>query len=416
MNILFLNAFHYLKGGSETVYFNTAELCREQGNKVSFFALKWPENLPSDYDKYFAESKETRTGVTGKIANIINYFYHFDAADKLGSLIEAERPDVAFIHLIWGQLTPSVLKVLKKHNIPAILVAHDYRLICPNYMFSNGSGEICEDCKGNKFFSCVRNRCCRGSLAMSAMMALEQRLRNQFFNPVKYLSGIVYVSDFSHRKHIEHMPALADVASLTLHNFTRNIADEPAKKDDYFLFLGRLSREKGGETMIRAFAKRPDLKLKIAGTGPEEERLRNLAEEIGAKNIEFLGYITGEPKRKLTAEARFVIVPSEWYENNPMSVIESLSLGTPVIGANIGGIPEIITEGKTGYLFESGNPDSLCEALDKASANDGYEQMCRQALQYARTDFSPLTYYPRLIEFAQKVRAGNAPSNLAKSN
>lgn len=153
MKVLLVNAFNYRKGGSETVMFNTADLLREHGHEVMHFTLRWPENLPDENSDFFPQSKETRTGRLRSVKNIINYFYHFEAARNLERLIEKERPDIAQIHLIWGQLTPSVLGVLRRHGIPAVLTVHDYRVICPAYVLRDGSGRVCEQCRGHRFYT-----------------------------------------------------------------------------------------------------------------------------------------------------------------------------------------------------------------------------------------------------------------------
>ena len=118
-------------------------------------SLRWPENYPSEYESYFPESKETRSELLKPVKNIINYFNNREAARKLEQLIEKERPDLAHMHLIWGQITGSILPVLKRHNVPIIFSIHDYRIVCPAYTFRNGKGEICEQCGGKKLFIIV---------------------------------------------------------------------------------------------------------------------------------------------------------------------------------------------------------------------------------------------------------------------
>ncbi|MCM1111611.1 MAG: glycosyltransferase [Clostridium sp.] len=409
MKILEINAFHYRKGGSEAVFFNTSELLRRHGHQVIPFTLRWEQNLPSDYDRYFAESKESRPGPFRPLKNIANYFYHREAARNLEKLIEAEHPDIAQIHLIWGQLTPSVLTVMRRHNIPAVLTVHDYRLVCPSYLFRNGRGEVCEQCHGTNFWQCVRNRCNRGSLGLSAVMAAEQYTRNRFFNPARLLDGLIYVSDFSRRIHEKYMPALASLPNIRLYNIAPALEDDnPAEAKptaDYFLYFGRLSDEKGVGTMLEAFAETPEAPLKIAGTGPAEEKLRRRADELGLRNIEFLGYRTGSDLNGLVRNARFVIVPSECYENNPMSASEAYAAGVPVIGAAIGGIPEIIDEGRTGYTFTSGSADELAITVRHAQRlpEAQYQAMRRAAREFAVENFDSEKYVASLTGFFERL-------------
>ena len=404
MKILEINVFNYRKGGSEAVYFSTMELLQEHGDEVVNFALKWPENKPSPYERFFPESKETRRGFLRPIKNIVNYFYDAEAAQKLEALIEEEKPDLAQVHLIWGQITGSILPVLKRHHIPVIFTIHEYRIVCPAYTFRNGKGEVCEQCDGRHFYKCIANKCCKGSYGLSVMMAAEQYFRNAFLNPAKYIDGFVYVSQFAKNKLEQYMPSLKDKPNIVLYNLTDNIKEEinvEPKKEKYYLFFGRLSYEKGIKTLISAFKETPQCVLKIAGTGPLEEELKVFVADNDMKNVEFLGYQSGKPLLDLVSNAYFIMVPSEWYENNPMTIIEGYASGVPVIGARIGGIPEIIDDGKTGYLFKSGSKCELVDLIEKSDAMDKekYMVMCNHALAFAKEHFDRNKYYPRLMSF-----------------
>lgn len=402
MKILQINVFNYRKGGSEAVYFSTIELLKENGENVINFALKWPENYPSKYKSYFPESKETRTGLLKPIKNIINYFYNREASEKLERLIEVEHPDLAHVHLIWGQITGSIFPVLKRHGIPVIFSIHDYRIVCPAYTFRNGKGEICEQCKGRNFYHCVANKCTKGSYLLSVMMAMEQSFRNHFFNPAKYIDGLIYVSRFAKQIHEKYMPGLREKKNIVLYNLSDKIKNVPCKKiEKYFLFFGRLSYEKGIKTLISAFKNIPNSKLKIAGTGSLEKELKDYTQINNVTNVEFLGYKSGNELTELVEKAYFIVVPSEWYENNPMTIIEGYAAGVPVIGSSIGGIPEIIVKGKTGYLFNPGRINELisiiraCESLSE----EQYEDLQRNALEFAEKNFSKEKYYSQLMSF-----------------
>ena len=184
----------------------------------------------------------------------------------------------------------------------------------------------------------------------------------------------------------------------------RSEVSKDEKTEKYYLFFGRLSYEKGIKTLILAFRETPQCRLKIAGTGPLEEELKEFVRENKMDNVEFLGYQSGEPLQKLVSNAYFIMVPSEWYENNPMTIIEGYAAGVPVIGAKIGGIPEIIEDGRTGYLFESGNKGELIDLIQKSDKMDKEEYivMCNHTLVFAKEHFDRSKYYPRLTEFFKK--------------
>lgn len=391
MKVLLVNNIFYRKGGSEAVFFNTAEILKKYGHDVIFFSFKREENITCDQTEYFPE-------LGGKVKQMKSYFYNTEAARQLEKLIIAERPDVAHAHLFWGGISPSIFKVLKKHNVPLVHTAHDYRLVCPGYTFKDGKGAACERCSRWNYYQCALHKCSKGSLVQSTLMSMEMYTRQLFHNPVKNIAGFIFVSKFSEQKHIQHHNEYKDANHIVLYNYTTPMLEaDQSKKEDYFLFYGRLSFEKGIPTLLKVFAKHPELKLKVVGTGPLEKELK---EKYSLPNIDFVGYKSGIDLFELVRNAKFVSVPSECYENNPMTIVESYSLGTPVIGANIGGIPEIIEEGKTGLLFESGNADALEKQVVKAAAIQGedYVAMSKAAYGFYQKNFSEEHHYEELMK------------------
>ena len=393
MKVLLLNNIFYRKGGSEAVFFNTAELLKEAGHEVRFFSISAHENELCEQTPYFAPKLQG-------FNHIPSYFYNVKAARSLESLLKVWKPDVAHIHLVWGGLSPSVIDVLHKFGIPVVHTAHDYRLVCPAYTFRDSKGRLCEKCR-RTYLSCIFNRCSKGSIPQSIVMALEMRFRKLFHYPVRNIDGFLFVSKFALYKHIEHDENFKNVKSMVLYNCTEPIKPEPSS--GYFLFSGRLSHEKGCLSLIKAFMQNPALKLVIAGTGPEENALKQMSKDFD--NISFVGHLDKKSLFKMIASCAYVIVPSEWYENNPMSIIEAYAASKPVIAARIGGIPEIVDNGKTGFLFESGDYLSLCDILKicPSSDSDEYKQLCLNSFSFFEKEFSAVSYTDKLIGFYQSV-------------
>ena len=404
MKILLINNFHYRKGGSEVVYFNTAEVLRAIGHEVIFFSCRDPKNSPCEQSKYFIPNNSS----VSRLKGVINYFYNTAAKRQLNKLVAKERPDIAHVHLFWGGISPSIFGVLKKHGIPLIHTAHDYRMICPAYSF-NSNGVICEECKGRHFYKCILKKCSKGQLIESFLMAIEMYERNILFNPIRHLSGIIYVSKFSYNKHLQYAPRLAQVPSCVLYNYT---VDPPQIllnqfKREYYLFFGRLSYEKGVDKLIDAFLDLPEIPLKIVGTGPLEENLQQLVASRNGGNIQFLGYKKGYELQTIISQASFVIVPSQCYENNPMTIIESYSLQTPVIGANLGGIPEIVKSEETGYLFEYNNITALRQIISHSAtlSDDAYRKMASACYRFYQDHFSRRNYAMQIEQFYRHIKA-----------
>ena len=396
MKILQINSCHYRRGGADVVYLNTGELLKQKGHEVSYFSMKYDQNLPDENAEFFTERTDQRSSsFAEKIKAVPKFIYNKEAYSRLSLLLDKIKPDIAHIHLFLGKLSSSILKALQEKNIPVVATVHDYRLLCPAYLFLDGQNKICEKCVNGFYLNCTLNRCSEGNLFQSLMLSADAYFRKYRMNPIDYIQRFIFVSDFIRKKHVSFNGAYQPREKL-LYNFVPDLdkITPTIIKGDYFLFYGRLSREKGVDTLIKA-AEKTGIRLRVVGTGSLYEKY------IAAtyKNIEFLGYKSGRELEDLIRQASFVIVPSEWYENNPLTILEAYSHGKPVIGSAIGGIPEIIDEGKTGLLFESGNEAQLTEALVKAEqlSEADYQKMSMSAREFAISHFHPEQHYNDLM-------------------
>jgi glycosyltransferase involved in cell wall biosynthesis len=403
MKILQINKYHFIRGGSDRVYFNTSKLLEDNQHEIIHFSSDDPNNVNSRFSKYFVKLIDNRKNSSfSKIKSAGEYLYNKKAYNCLNELIDLYQPDIAHLHLFYGGLSSSILKSLRNKGIPVLHTVHDYRLICPASLFLDSKNRICEKCKNRSYYQCSVKRCLEGNFFYSSMLAIEAYYRKYLFDPLEYIDHFIFVSRFAKEKHIEFDNRFRDKSSH-LYNFT----DIPSHfstsdKDNYLLFLGRLSREKGVTTLLKA-AEENNLRLKIAGTGPIEPEVikfskRNL-------NIEYLGHQSGPGLTELIKGSSFIIIPSEWYENNPMTVIEAYAHGIPVIGARIGGIPEIVIDKETGFLFESGNPEDLSRTILRAKqlSPSEYLNMSVNARTFAEQNFSSVIHYNKLMEIYSKV-------------
>lgn len=409
MKILQINNVHYRRGGADAVYLNTAELLQQHGDEVVFFNMLKKDNLPCKDEKYWVSSLESRPkGIKSTLIELRNFFYNPEAAKKIEELINAEHPDIAHIHLFWGcGISPSITKVLKKYHIPLVQTVHDYRMICPIALLMDSKGQVCEKCRGKHFYKAIFKVCSKHGLANSAVMAAEMYYHNIKFYPTKVVDGFIFVSNFSYQKHCQYMPKLKEANSMVLYNFYNAGGTwTNTFNRKHFLFYGRLSHEKGLMTLLQAFKDLCDVQLIIVGNGPLDNEARKFVTEHNMNNVSFLGYKMGDELKQLICNASFVIVPSECYENNPMTIVESYSMGIPVIGSRIGGIPEIIVEDQTGYTFEKGNIKELSCVLKKAVAVDekAYQTLSVNAKAFATKHFESDSYYDNLMSFYNKTK------------
>ena len=380
MKILMINKFLHPNGGSETYIFKLGEYLVSQGHEVQYFGMEHEGRCvgnrvnayTSDMDFHGASKLE-------KITYPIKTIYSTEARKKIRLVLDDFKPDVCHLNNFTYQLTPSMILEIKKweketgHKCKIVFTAHDYNLVCPNHMCNNpNTRENCEKCLGGHYLNCTKGKCIHVSLAKSAIGTMEAyfwKLNGAY----KYIDAIICCSAFLKSK-MDTNPLFA-TKTLALHNFVDKVEWKETEKKDYVLYFGRFSEEKGIGTLIEVCKELPDVQFIFAGTGP-------LADKIdGIPNIKNVGFQKGEALEKLIREARFSIYPSEWYENCPFSVMESQMYGTPVLGANIGGIPELIEVGVTGELFESANKEDLKNKVqamwEDKEKTDTYSQNCK---------------------------------------
>jgi glycosyltransferase involved in cell wall biosynthesis len=395
--LLNVNSYHYRRGGSDIVYLEHGEMMSSLGWGVAHFSMHHPENLPTTWSKFFVDRLDygVKGSLLGQVTMAAKAVYSFEAQRKLRDLIGIFAADIAHLHCIYHHLSPSILPVLKDEGIPVVMTAHDLKIACPAYKMLNRSG-VCERCKDGSVFNVLRYRCVRDSATASAVVAIESGLQRWVRGYEKYIDKIVCPSRFFVEKFVEwgwprerfvYIPNYVDAGAFV----------PRFDAGSYFLYFGRLAPEKGIATLLRA-AGAAGVSVKVVGTGPEEMALKRLNAELGGV-AEFLGFMGGESLHEVVRGARAVVLPSEWYENAPLSILESYALGKPVIGAAIGGIPEMIQEGATGWTFRSGSVDELRELLGSVgrAKNSVIEAIGRDARRYVAERFVKREYVEKML-------------------
>jgi len=404
MKILLANKYFYLKGGAETSFFQTAKLLEDKGHKVIFISMIHPRNLPSIYEKHFVSNVNYEQGnLIDNINASLKILYSFEARRKIEKLIKDKKPDIAHLNNIYHQISPSILHSLKRFDIPVIMSLRDFKLVCASYSMLC-DGKICEVCKAGRYYNCFFRGCVKNSKAKSLLNTIEMYLHHKILHIYDLVDVFISPSRFLKSK-LKEMGFKDKIVYLP--NFV-NI-DEFIPKYDWdessIVYFGRLSKEKGLFTLIEA-VKGLNVKLKIIGEGPMKEALGCRVKDEGIKNVELLGYKTGEDLKDEIRESMFVVLPSEWYENNPRSIIEGFALGKPAIGSRIGGILELVKDNETGLTFKTGNADDLREKiihLFKKPAE--IETMGRNARKMVEEEFNSEKHYEKLIEIYKQVQS-----------
>lgn len=399
MKILLCNKNYYHCGGVETLFLSTEKLLAEYGHTVIPFGLKSPENYESEYLKYFPSRPGKR------LLKTLDSFYSFKSVPALQNVIDKFKPDIAHIHNINGGLTFSILPVLKKNKIPIVATIHGFKYLCPVWEFYNRKHGVCEKCAGGNYYNCILYNCSARGLFRSILLAVDGYFRDAFLNFRKYFDYFLFVSFFTRKKFLNIFPEIENRSDV-LYNFTDNIETritKPSEKN--FLYIGRIEYAKGTDVLVETFGEMSRLKLEIAGEGSLYILLKNSAKS----NVKFLGRIGRSEIKEKIIQSYFVIIASRVYENNPYAVIEAFASGRPVIVPDAGGIPEIVENGKNGFLYKANDLGSLVNSINRAYDLEEreYVEMCERALQTAKNKFSPTFHYEKLISVYEKILKAN---------
>lgn len=393
---MLINKFLHPNGGSETYIFKLGDYLMSIGHEVQYFGMEHKGRCVGNRVNAYTSDMDFHGGSKlAKLTYPLKTIYSSEARQKLRLVLEDFQPDVCHLNNFNYQLTPSILLEIHKwqdegHRCRVVFTAHDYQLVCPNHMLNNpNSGENCEKCLGGHFLNCTKGCCIHGSLAKSAVGTAES-----FFwkwnGAYNYIDTIVCCSEFLKTK-LDTNPLFAK-KTVVLHNFVDAVTLDSSGKQDYVLYFGRFSKEKGIETLLEVCKALPEVQFVFAGTGPLEGELADFP------NVRNVGFQSGKTLENLIRQARFSVYPSEWYENCPFSVMESQLYGTPVLGANIGGIPELIDDGVTGELFSSGNVGELKDGIQKLWQNEALTVCYAENCKSVRFD-SVVEYTEKLMQF-----------------
>ena len=400
MNILHVNKFHYEKGGSEAVYFRTADILSAQGHNSYFFSMVHPNNVPCCTDNYFVSHIDLNStlSIQQQIRTVARILYSTEARQNISSLLDEYKIDVVHLHNIHHQISPSILMEINKRRLPVVMTLHDYKMSCASYsMYVNGAP--CEACKNGRYVNILKKKCVKGSHIKSLLSLVEMVLHHSvldiygkidvFIAPSIFLKSKLHEMGFN--KNIRYLPNFIDISQITA-------SSAKIIKDNSICYFGRLSDGKGLLTLLAAAKLNKSVQFKIIGTGPLEADLIRVIAQDNLQNVKMLGYLKGEQLFTQIAASCAVVLPSECYENNPISVLETFALEMPVIGARIGGIPELDKDGETGFTFIPGDAVDLGEKIRTLIANSALAtQMGKNARAVVLDQFSAEKYCQKLM-------------------
>lgn len=399
MNIILSNKFYYPRGGDCTYTIGLEKLLKSKSHNVAIFTMNHPQNLKNEYHKFWLSYIDySNLNFKNLKETLLRPVYSKEVKIKFNNLIDNFKPDIIHLNNIHSQISPAIIEISYKKGIPVLWTLHDYKLICPAYTCLRNN-IICELCFKNKL-NVLKYKCIKNSYIASIIGYFEaikwnknylQQYVNYFISPSKFLKNKMIEAGYSKDK------------IVVLNNFIddEKYLNEDIQKEKYYCYFGRLSKEKGILTLLKAASNLKKFKLKIIGTGPLEKYLKD---EYQNGNIEFLGYKPYEEFKDIIKNSLFTVVPSEWYENYSMSIIESFALKTTVIASNIGGNPEIALNGKTGFLFSPGNQEELENKIKYLFEHPEIAiQLGKNAFDFVKNNNNSQNHYQNIIEIYKKV-------------
>lgn len=409
MKILMIDKYYFIKGGAERYAFELSRILEANGHTVVPFAMQHPDNFQTRYARYFVSNIEynvssLRQKMALGLKATARMIYSFEAKRKLEALIRDVEPDIAHLHMIEHQLSPSILHTLKKYNIPTIQTVHQYKLVCPNYrLYNPRTRSICLKCVGSHAWHPVFERCHKNSLMASLIISIESAIHRKtkiyergidlFHVPSKFMGEKLIEGGIDPQK-IRHMFYTIDLRRFK--PFYR--------AGDYILYLGRLSDEKGILTFLQAAKQLPDVPFFLSGDGPQRSQLEAFVAEHELNNVTFLGMKSGAELESIVKKARVVVVPSEWHDNSPLVIYESFAYGKPVIASRMGGMPELVDHEENGFLFHAGDVKALVNYIQTLWKNPELaEEFGVAARAKAEKQFSPDWHYQNILQWYQEL-------------
>lgn len=387
-----VNKFLYSRGGCENYMLYLAEHLKSLGHEIEFFGMQDEKNTVGNSAGLYTMNMDFHTGGLIRFLYPFKILYSFEAKKKILQVIDDFKPDIVHMNNINFQLTPSVIYGIKKRGIPIVQTVHDYQMICPNHLLYNfEKNEICEKCLKGSYFHCAKNKCIHGSRVKSIIGAMEARLY-ALLGTYKKVDLYITPSYFLENKLLS-AKKLYQGKTKTIHNFIdkKKFTREAKKCGEYIAFAGRLAKEKGIELLAETAKLLPEYTFLVAGEGPEKHLLENIA------NIKLAGFLSGDRLVDFISQARVFVVPSIWYENCPLSILEAQCLGVPVVTMNNGGMAELVQDGVTGLLVREPSPEEMAAKLREILENKAYDQTLRENCQNMRQELLNVEEYAEIL-------------------
>ena len=409
MRIVLVNYRYFFSGGPERYLFNIKALLEQKGHEVIPFSVKNQLNVPDKYETYFLESVGDEAyfdQIPKSLKNISRsfsrMFYSFEAKKKFSRLLIDVQPDLVYILQYHNKISPSIIDAAGKFNIPVIHRISDFQYLCPAATFYNSVKGICEDCLHGKQLHCIRDKCVKNSYVYSGLKLAAQCF-HEAIGVIKKIDAFVVPASFTLEKLSQY--GIPRDKLFHIPTFSKTEKTPEVEYQPFILYIGRIDQFKGVLTLIKA-VENTSHALKIIGFSIDdyEEQLKNSLKNKKT-GIEFLGKKDFEAIVPYLKTCLCTVVPAEGYDNFPNVILESFAFKKPVIATNIGSLPELVENGKTGLTFDYASVESLQEKIHYAFNHpDEIKRMGENAYQDLLHKYSAEQHYSQLIQVYETVK------------
>lgn len=401
-SILNINNFHFVRGGSDKYFIELTRLLLEKGHQVRTFASRHAQDIENGW-KVSDLPVGVDTNGLGSFRNLVHFLYSAEARKKIEEGLLRFKPDIAHLHIYYGQLTASILSPLRRQSIPIVQTLHEYKLVCATHgLYSRG--QFCDRCKGHAYWNALFEKCNRGSLPRTALSVVEAYV-SATLGDKTLIDRFIAVSEYQRMQLVRL--GISPEKLRVVHHFADPVEDPPKEFGEYFLYVGRMVKEKGLVLLLNAYVKlkKPRPKLVLVGDGGDADLIRCEVQILGLKDdVVFMGHQKGKALSDLYRGCICVINPSLLNETFGLTVLESLANGRPVIVSRIGALPEVVRKDETGLLVQPGNANELTAAMEFMRKNMAEAlQMGLAGWHSVKLNYSKETHYEKIREIYQEL-------------
>lgn len=378
--ILIVHNYYQIPGGEDTVVDNEKQLLIKNGHEVIL------------YTRHNNEIKSKK--LIEKIILPFETMFSLKTYKEIKEVIQKERIDLVHVHNTLPLISPSVYYAANKMKVPVVQTIHNFRLICPGATLTNRN-YICEKCIEKNLLFSIKNRCYRKSFFQTIVIALTLKF-NRIIGSYKKVNKYIALTDFNKKK----LSKVLDKKNICVKpNFQyKDIKVNKISEKKYFVFIGRLDKLKGINFLVETWTNISDKTLLIIGLGPEENAIKNYIYKNNIENIKVLGFKDSNEIINILKDSIAIIVPSQWYEGFPMTIIEALSCGVPIIGGNIGNVSQIVKHNYNGLLFQYNDKKDLIKNIKKLEDKELLKKLSEGAIEDYKINYNKEKNYEKLIE------------------